>query len=262
MKSDIVREWLVERAALGEAPAGTVLTPAEERRLDELTSENEAILSRYPPAGVRQEVLRRERLAARTRSAPRRLVPFVLAPTAAAAAVLLLLRPGPSDPRQGTEAGRTPPWAETPRLEDTRLKGQALRVYRKTPSGAEPLRTGDRVAAGDRLQLGYRLDAARYLVILSVDGAGGLTLHLPERPTGPSPRFEAGQGSLPFSYELDDAPGFERFFLITSSGPFSVEAVLDAARQLSARADAGEAPLEIPPGLSAVELTLVKEARP
>src|SRR5215471_10638729 len=101
-----------------------------------------------------------------------------------------------------------------------RIKGSAavrpsLAIYRRTPSGSERLADGDIVRAGDLLRVGYRSAGRAYGVILSIDGRGALTMHLP--PTGSESMSLASDKTttlLDRAYELDDAPNVERFYFI------------------------------------------------
>jgi len=97
-----------------------------------------------------------------------------------------------------------------------------------------------------------------------VDGRGTITWHLPPGYAGGSRTAPAldrqGQVILPAAYELDDAPGFEKFFFVSASAPFDVAEVVRAAQALASRggpADAGQ--LSLPPGLSQVSLLLKKK---
>lgn len=86
-----------------------------------------------------------------------------------------------------------------------------------------------------------------------------LSLHFPGRASA-SNRLE-GEGEVPlaFSYQLDDAPEFERFFLVTSRRQFPVEQVLRADRALAAepkRAKKGN--LALPWGLEQWSVLLLK----
>jgi hypothetical protein len=59
-------------------------------------------------------------------------------------------------------------------------------------------------------------------------------LHLPEEGARASaPPTSVRKIHLPAAYDLDDAPGFERFVLATSPQPFAVSVALDAARALA-----------------------------
>ncbi len=241
-------EWQLERLAaddLPEAEAAALrarLTPADEVRLAELQRSNAEILAALPPAAVAAEV--RER-AARSR---RWLVWTILVPVAAAAALLFFLAvPRPFGPT-------------TPRDEATRIKGLAplLVAYRETAAGPEQLTPGATVSAGDVLQLRYQAAGQRYGAIVSIDGRGGVTLHLPERETD-TPALGVPAAFLPHSYQLDDAPGFERFIFVTSPEPFDVAQLLAAARSLAqSPARAEREPLPLPAALRQLDLLLRK----
>jgi len=181
---------------------------------------------------------------------------MLLAPLAVAGALSLLLIA-----RRGDGPGMSPvagPGDATGE-EATRIKGDGARaprlfVYRKRRAaegdGAERLATGARAARGDLLQLAYASGAeGLYGVLLSIDGAGHVTLHLPEEGASAAPALRwPREMKLPSSYQLDDAPGFERFVLVTAPEPFSVETALGAARALAGQggAAARQGPLLLP----------------
>ena len=149
--------------------------------------------------------------------------------------------------------------------DDTRLKGIAphLLVFRKTPAGAEELRPGAVARRGDVLQLSYSAGDARYGVIFSVDGRGTLTWHVPAGYTGGAraapPLDPKGPVVLPSAYELDDAPGFERFFLVYASQPFDVSVVDLVAHTLSTHPVGDRGVLSLPRGLGQFTLLLKKQ---
>jgi anti-sigma factor RsiW len=149
--------------------------------------------------------------------------------------------------------------------DQTRMKGLAphLTVFRKTAGGVEQLGAGSAARRGDVLQLGYAAAGAKYGVIFSVDGRGTVTWHQPAGYAGgplTAPALE-GQGEtvLPSAYELDDAPGFERFFLVTAASPFDLAPVAQAARGLAARPSADRDALSLPAGLGQSSLLLKKQ---
>jgi hypothetical protein len=76
-----------------------------------------------------------------------------------------------------------------------------------------------------------------------------------------SPGLEQqGQVILPSAYELDDAPGFERFFLVSSSRPFELQDVEKAVRALASRPVAAETErLALPPGVNQFSIVLKKK---
>jgi hypothetical protein len=239
-----ISDLLLEQYSLGELGADQQRLVAEELERDEvlrarlaaLKESDREILAAYPaerivPA-IRERLLRSDGPSGGRTTAPRpRVNPLTRALPIAAMVVLLLSvfiireRLVPSE---------------------TRLKGLTphLTIFRKTTLGAEELRAGSLVRRADVLQIGYIAGEAKYGVIFSVDGRGTLTWHLPGgygggARTAPSLDHE-GQVVLPSAYELDDAPGFERFFLVYSTAPFEISDVAQAARALAARPSAVE----------------------
>ena len=103
----------------------------------------------------------------------------------------------------------------------------------------------------------------RYGVLLSIDGAGRVTQHLPEPGASAASTLHApSEIRLPSAYELDDAPGFERFLLITSTQPFPVAAALDAARSLAGQGQSARtAPLPLPPAFHQTSVLLGRPAK-
>lgn len=247
-----IADWKLERYLLGELP-----TEEKERirkqlqedetaalRLSRLEKSNEEILASYPPEIISRQI--RERLRGkenRSKSEGRaKAARIALYALPAAAAIVLLITLSPLNQLlRGPDGG----------LETVRLKGSAnpLMVYRKTQTGSERLGEGDLVQKNDSLQLSYRAGAAKYGAIFSIDGKGVVTWHLPNVAVGvpkQAPALEkSGEIFLSFSYVLDDAPLFERFFFVSSSDPFTLAAVARAAVKLatSGSARSGDLPM-------------------
>jgi len=249
MPRDDVRvpDYLVERLAAGDLPAieeaalreRLAREPNGAARLAALSADDAAVLERHPPRVVAAEVLRR------TEPRPPRSLAWRIVPALAAAAAVLvaipLLRPDDGE----------------------RMKGFAPRLvlHRRTTSGAEILPRGATARTGDLVQIGYVAAGAAYGAIVSVDGAGAVTRHFPESGDEAALLTSGREVLLAESFRLDDAPGYERFVFVTSPRPFPVESVLDAARRLAARPDAGTASLSLPDGLAQASVLLLKEAR-
>ena len=90
---------------------------------------------------------------------------------------------------------------------------------------------------------------------------GHVTLHLPRQGRRAAP-LRADEGVLlDHAFELDDAPGWERFFFVTSETPFDLVAVVDGARHAPVGATPPAA-LPIPAPLEQSAFSLEKEARP
>jgi len=145
--------------------------------------------------------------------------------------------------------------------DETRIKGAAGRpglvVYRRTAAGSERLADGDVGRAGDLLRIGYASAGRGYGMILSIDGAGAVTLHLPPSGEVAAALEPGGINLLDSAYELDDAPRVERFYLVTGRRPFAVAPLLDVARH------AGGAPVALPLSseLEQVTFSIQKEVR-
>jgi hypothetical protein len=220
-------------------------------RLEALETSNREILADYPPQRIVPAIQERLRQA-RSTERPRRAV-FPLAVALPAAAVILLF---------------ISLFIARERIFPTenRLKGIAthITVYRGTSQGAEELASGSIVRSADVLQLSYTAGDARYGAILSVDGRGAVTWHLPQGYAGglrESPSLDQkGTVILPSAYELDDAPGFERFFITFSQNPFDLEGIEKAARALSTRPGAAETErLSLPSGVKQFSIVMKKK---
>jgi hypothetical protein len=66
------------------------------------------------------------------------------------------------------------------------------------------------------LQVAYVAAAARYGVIISIDGLGAVTLHFPMEENGDT-ELRHGEEVFIRSYALDNAPAFERFYMVTAN---------------------------------------------
>lgn len=238
MKPDIKHysDLVLERFLLDELPGDLMQEISRalekdallQKRLDDLKQSNQDILNRYPVETMASQIRdrlrvengREEAIAQKRRPLwTRRL--FIASPVLAAALLLLvMLSPFSSELPDGTRI-------KGPEVEPT------LMVFRNSDGKIEQLKEGVRAKAGDLLQLKYKVAEKTYGVIVSIDGNGIVTLHFPENRRG-STRMEANREvSLPNAYELDDAPGFERFFLLTSGQPLDVAGIIRAAEDLA-----------------------------
>ena len=141
------------------------------------------------------------------------------------------------------------------------LKGDRLRIYRRVGAREEPLAAGQRVSEGDIIQVAYVAGGAARGVIVSVDGAGQVTRHFPEAAHGSNALKAGSVVALPHSYELDDAPRFERFFFVFAEPgvPLNTAEVEDAAWALARSGEAAKAPLPIEVDGVRVESVLLKK---
>lgn len=108
---------------------------------------------------------------------------------------------------------------------DTRIKGLEARmeVWKKSESGIVQLEDMSTAKEGDEIQLRYSVPEKCFGMIFSMDGNGALTVHMGN--DNKAVALEPGKMvSLPYAYKLDDAPHFEKFFLLTSEKEFAVDA--------------------------------------
>lgn len=279
MSHGVISDYCLERYVLGEFPpeeAGEVeraaaADPRVRAALDGIESSNRDILARYPAAAFKAGLLARLKNAkdgasvrARRRlfTAPASFWNRALVVASASAVLVLaavLIIPAIKGLRDAPPSG--------PGVDQTLVKGEAavdltktqLLVYRKRGDLAEILADGNAAEAGALLQLAYVAAAEPHGVILSIDGRGGITRHFPAEEGGSTLLDLNKRSLLPNAIELDDAPGFERFFLVTSESPIDVGAVLAKAGELAK--DPGRArrsELDLPAGLRQWSVLILK----
>ena len=106
----------------------------------------------------------------------------------------------------------------------TRIKGMTagLEVWKKTGDSAVQMSNLAEAREGDEIQLRYRVAQKCFGMLISMDGNGTVTMHMGEG----SKAVELTPGkmtTLPFAYRLDNAPKFEKFFLLTSGEVFEFD---------------------------------------
>lgn len=250
-----------ERAAVDRARAGD---PSIDERLKEIEASDREILASYRPEfmalAIEAKAALAEAQAPGAENAGRFRRPLLLGFPAGIAAVLLIAFF--AIPRLGGPSAEAA-WSGR---DSTRAKGGAapqLLVYRNSTGGPESLKAGSVAASHDVLQLAYEAGTGGYGAILSIDGRGSVTYHLPEAYGGGSRRAPAlaaqGRAYLARAFELDDAPGFERFFLVYSPKAFDLSALDEAARALAAEpGKARTADLGLPRALRQISFLIQK----
>lgn len=279
-----ISEWKLERYLLGELPADEMRAlkaridsdPVCAQSLEALRAELGALEAAHPAATMAEGIARRLARVERTTAArpapslaPARLLDLLRTPRAAwipALGLLALLAVLPLSPwRNPNSAG--PGAAGDGPMETTRLKGlkshqghqPGLLLHRRTPGGPARLRGGDGARAGDLIQIQYESAGRPYGAILSLDAEGSVTRHLPDTGERSAPLADGGPVALPFAYELDDAPGWERFWLITSDRPFAVAEAEAALKRLMPGVMPPDS-LPLPAGLDQTAFTLLKDS--
>jgi len=230
--------------------------PAVLQRLEELRRSNEELLREYPPDEVRTRISDRIQGEA---GAKRRLgvSRLFLSPVGVALVSVTLISAFCLHyfwrVEQTSEVA----------TEGVRLKGDQLRllVFRKTAEGVEELRDGTKVAITDVIQLSYYSAEQKYGTILSLDGRGVITQHLPERGTQAAELIKGRTIPLPAAFQLDDAPRGEAFFFIAANQQFALQPVLDAMARESADWSQPKRRLALPARYQQSSVVLQKENR-
>jgi hypothetical protein len=130
-----------------------------------------------------------------------------------AAATVLVLNVPPAGPRPAVEP-----------VSDVRTKGSnpVLEAWIEAGQSARPVYSGERVAAGARVQLKVDAGSRRFVTLAGKDGRGTVEVY------GTFPSAGPGISSAPFALTLDDSAGEQAFFAILTDTRPSPDRVLEA----------------------------------
>jgi hypothetical protein len=270
----------IERMLLGEVPAdhdgfrGQVraVEPETAMALEALRASNEEILKRYPVADMRAAVERKMAEHGEKKGSGGNVHPFpshftaarfigiaaALCCIAAAGFALFQIRGGGLS-RPGVAV------AIAPISGDIRLKGDGPRIfaYEKNGDSILALENDAKVSAGNVLQLSYISGGYAVGAIVSVDGNGTVTQHFPDFGDMTAKLKKGGEVVLGFSYKLDDAPRFERFFFVAGKRRQSITKFKRELSQLAREHADGDFDVNgiVPAGLRVSDFKLLKEQR-
>ena len=258
-----ISQWKLERYLLEELPRHEMEQIREaleqdaslSERLEALRMSNDDVLEKYPAAWMARRIEQRAHTAQAARGERGWLAQLWPAPAVLAVAAIVPLL----DPQEQAEEV-----VDGPSL--IRAKGLEphLIMHRKTESGAELLESAAAVEKGDLIQIQYVAAGRGYGAIVSIDGRGRVTTHLPATGGEAVALTKTGAVSLPFALELDDAPRRERFYFVTSRAPFSMSTVIAAAQRLvsaEVEGSGGSDSLSVPTLLEQSVFVLTKNRR-
>lgn len=269
--SDRVPDWKLERYLLHELPPEEMAyverllaeQEASRQRLATLEADNSASHQRYPAAWMARQI--QLRAAHKPTEAGRaagqfgrawRWSPALAIGLVALVALPLMQEPAPEIHARSAEQVRAEQVrVEQVRVEQVRVKGAGARLvlHRQLEAGGSArLAERDLVNNGDLVMIQYDAAGASHGLIFSIDGHGVVTRHLPltgDRATS----LSAGLASLTHAYELDDAPAWECFYLVTGDEAFDVAPILAAARGQDVGAEPPGA-LNLPDDLAQIDL--------
>jgi len=228
-----ISEIILERYVLGELPESRMSelsdlissNPDLKQKIDNIKKSNEEILKKYPfemvSPGIKNRVITEKKQDKSKSKNKYFLIPAFAAVTAAVLFFILPLLNNSTNNDISTDA--------------TRIKGVEANIfiYRKTDSNVELLGDGSTAKKNDLLQIAYSVSGKElYGAIISVDGRGTVTLHYPAN--GSSSKIKTGSKViLQNSYELDDAPSFEKFFFFISGSEIETDKIIAGAKILA-----------------------------
>ncbi len=228
-----IPSWKLERFALGELPTHEMESirkqiaesPDLQDQLETLRHSNALFLEQHPPKAAARRILAMagSRQEENLRHDQPWFSSFLSLPKGMLAAVLIVAVTVLVLQNQFTVA-------------DIRTKGGDARIelWQKNGDSISMILDSATLQAGDLVQIRIHPTERCYGVVISLDGRGNWTTHLPESGTT-SPMIEPGKNEfLPFSYKLDDAPRFEVFWLVMSPKPFQVDSLLQSLEILRA----------------------------
>jgi hypothetical protein len=252
MANNKIPAWILEKYLLGELPDPELKQithrlkndPGLRAEIERLTASNRDILNKYPADSLVPEILNRcnkkknyrENNVGVTAARPilfKRILQF--SPVFASLLVIIFIG------LQIFKAGENSSTAIDPGIQDgtNRVKGSPevkavphLIIHRKG-NNIEVLGKESKAKAGDLLQLAYAAAGETHGVICSIDGNGAVTLHFPGKKNDSTALMQGKKVLLANAYELDNAPGFERFFFITSDAEIDVQDILKRVKTLA-----------------------------
>ena len=240
----MIPDWKIERFLTGDLPEDEMqkiknLEATDEifaQRIKLLREDNKAILNKLPFETLSEKFAAAKDAAdakANELASGFRFVKFASAAVLVLAVALVALMAQRETVVTGENAGAAMAQARDAQntqvalietQSDTRIKGMEARmeVWKKTSAGIVQLENMAEAKEGDEIQLRFSVPEKCFGLLFSMDGNGALTMHMGDgsKAIGLVP---GKMNSLPFAYKLDDAPHFEKFFLITSQKEFAVD---------------------------------------
>ena len=237
--------WKLERYNLGElshqdmAQVERTLagSPAARQRLETLRWQDDEFRRTHDVSATakRLKALASARAEARdgSQTASQGLA-WLWKPAAALATIALVTLVGV----QGMRGQDPPPQmvaTAKPIDDQVRVKGlkDRIELWEKSGDTIALMLDGAKARKGDLLQIHYTVGKRCYGAILSLDGRGSWTRHLPDTAKTSQAMEPGAAAFLPFSYELDDAPRYEVFWLVTADKPFSMDSLLTSVRPVT-----------------------------
>jgi len=234
-----------------------------QKRIKEIQLSNKEILLKYPAKQMARQI--NKKLAQQVRVKQTRTKGFFLRPLPlvgfASACVVLLAAVFIIPLFLTSQPGVINHTDDTTRIKGTDMKYDKplIAIFLKNGAQGEKLKDGSTVSAHDTIQVQYFAAQNKYGVIFSIDGRGKISLHFPYQESANTMLTQHKKVFLADSFELDDAPDFERFFFISSDSPLNTTEILAKAGQIAKDNDlAKKEYLDLPQKFNQTTFTLIK----
>jgi len=222
-----IPEYILEAIDCGETVVSDFYSKYGKDEIDQaltdLRKSDEEILSRIDTSRFYDAVTKRseQKVRKNVRLSIQRFVPL-----AVAAALVVMVLPGVKKSQEKPSADVT---EDAGRIKGLKTYSPQLFLYQKDGEEVKSLRSGSRVDAGDLVQIGYNSNGSKYGVIFSIDGNHQVTNHF---GTGNLCADEVQEKTvyLDYSYELDNAPNYEVFIMVTSNTKFDASKAIEVLK--------------------------------
>ncbi|MGL1891875.1 MAG: hypothetical protein OCD02_09625 [Spirochaetaceae bacterium] len=139
------------------------------------------------------------------------------------------------------------------------LKGvNTLNIYKKDSDLISKLKNLDKVNENSLLQITY-LSKDKYGVIFSIDGLNNITYHFPEDIYETTYLDIGKEITLPTSYTLDNAPYFEKFYMITTDSSLNMSLIKESISKIRISDGKIIKDLKLPNEYNIANITLLKD---
>jgi hypothetical protein len=259
------QERILEQIKMEEIPAETYNGIDLKEKISGLHESDRAILDRYSADSMRQIVLDKLSASTSDKQKSRKFTfkyrwGFIGVPAAIAAALYTaLVLPPFLYSRKNAVENSFP--GKTTGIERIKGAGAQIYLYKKEEQDAVQLYNQSFINGGDYIQIGYTAAGAKYGFIISIDGNGTVTQHYPDYGYNAAELNAGGEVLLNYSYQLDNAPSFERFLFITGNNSFNTRDFINTLKHLENRKSARTADFltYLPPYTKMSSIVLLKK---
>jgi hypothetical protein len=259
------QERILEQIKMEEIPEEAYNGINLKEKISGLHKSDSAILNKYTADSMRQKVQNKLSASTSEKQKSRNFSfkyrwSFIGVPAAIAAALYTaLVFPPFLYSRKNTVENSFP--EKTTGIERSKGAGAQIHLYKKEEQDAVQLYNQSFIKGGDSIQIGYTAAGVKYGFIISIDGNGTVTQHYPDYGYNAAKLNTSGEVLLNYSYQLDNAPSFERFLFITGNDSFNTRNFINTLKHLESRKSAETADFLacLPPYTKMSSIVLLKK---